>query len=464
VAVAASLLLYGLALAPGATANGLKLGFFDGTFTGPNAATWLQRAAAAGSDVVRIEIGWDVADTPQKPAGFDARNPSDPHYDFSVADQAIRLAQADGLEVIASFTGAPRWAEGGGMPAGVAPGSWRPSPSALHDYGVALGRRYSGSYPDPLHPGQTLPRVMAFQLWNEPNLDKYLTPQWTGNRTASPAIYRAMLNAFYRGVKSVDQGALVVTAGTAPFGDPQPGGERIMPAHFWRDLLCERITYSGGLAGTRCPHPAHFDVMAHHPYSVGRPDTKALNADDVSIPDLGKLTRLLRFGERTGRALPHIHHQLWITEVGYNTKPPNPAGVPVWEEARWLLESLELLWSQGADLITWNTIVDQPPIPDYSSTSQAGVYYLDGAPKPSLGAFSFPLVASRASGARVSVWGRAPVGGRLKLERRAGSTWAPLTTVSVSRHSTFRKSITVTPGSSIRATIGAFTSLVWPNV
>src|SRR5262249_2276157 len=154
------------------------------------------------------------------------------------------------LKVLAVFTGAPAWAQAPGRPAAVPQGTWRPNPQALEQYGIALGRRYSGHFPDPANPGHMLPRVAAFQVWNEPNLSAYLNPQWSGGKPAAPVIYRQMLNAFYRGVKSVDPGAMVVTAGTAPFGDPQPGGERIQPALFWRVVLCLKATSNGGLAGT----------------------------------------------------------------------------------------------------------------------------------------------------------------------------------------------------------------------
>jgi hypothetical protein len=273
-----------------------------------------------------------------------------------------------------------------------------------------------------------------------------------------------MLNAFYRGLKSVDRSAIVVTAGTAPFGDPGPGGPRIMPALFWRDLLCLRQTSGDGLRGAACPDPAHFDVMAHHPYSVGAPTTRALNADDVSIPDLGKLTRLMRFAERSGRALPRIHHPLWVTEVGYNTKPPNPFAVPIDEAGRWLEETLELLWKQGVSLVTWNTIVDQPPVPDYSSTSQSGVYFLDGRAKAApLAAFRFPLVGWRTRGQRgANVWGRAPVGGHVVVEERSGSSWRALATVGVARHGVFELHVGAAPDrSELRAVTGQQVSLPW---
>jgi hypothetical protein len=442
-------------------ARPLSLGFFDTGFTGPNGATWLQRSVTAGADIVRIEIGWDAPDTRTRPPGFDARNPADPAYDFSDADAAIRTASSLGLRVLLSFTGAPRWAEGPRRPADAPPGTWRPDPRAVEDYGIALAARYSGHFRDPANPGRMLPRVVAYQLWNEPNLSEYLTPQWSGDSPAAPAIYRAMLNAFYRGVKSVDPHALVVTAGTGPFGDPEPGGQRLQPALVWRGVLCLRQTAGGSPARTRCGNPAHFDVLAHHPYAWGSPTTPALWPDDVAIPDLGKLSRLLRAAERFRTALPGLHHQLWLTEVGYNTSPPNPGGVPVAQDARWVEQTLELLWSQGVSVVTWNQVGDQPPDPSYSVTNQTGVYYLDGRPKPALTAFRFPFVAWRAAEKWIDVWGRAPMAGRLLIERRAGSRWSTVRSLHVTTRSTFLVRITARGGTTLRAHVGGQTSLTW---
>lgn len=438
----------------------LRIGFFDENFTGPAAATWLARSAGAGADIVRIDIGWPAPDTRRRPPGFNARNPADPHYDFTRADAAIKQATANGLQVIAAFTGAPTWASGPRRPGGADPHTWRPDPRALGDYAVALGRRYSGRYPDPSNPLRALPRVTAFQVWNEPNLSKYLNPQWSGNDTASPGIYRAMLNAFYAGLKSVDPSALVVTAGTAPFGDPEPGGERIMPARFVRDLLCVRQT-SRGLRGTGCRDPALFDALAHHPYSVGAPNTIALNPDDASIPDLGKLGRILRVAERTGGALPHRRHSLWVTETGYNTRPPNPAGVPVGQDARWLEWTLRLLWSEGVDVVTWRSIVDQPPAPDYASSAQSGIYFITGRPKPAMTAFRFPFVVFRERGGRGSAWGRAPSAGTIVIERHTKGGWVTVQELHVALHEVFTTSIPVGRGATLRAVIGGLASLSW---
>ena len=355
----------------------------------------------------------------------------------------------------------PQWAEGAGRPSDASPASWKPDPQALEDFGAALARRYSGSFPDPARPGQTLPRVDAFQPWNEPNLDKYLSPQWSGGRTFAPAHYRRMLTAFTRGVKSVGSSALVVTAGTAPFGDPFKNGHRIMPARFVREMLCLR-TLRGRLRATaRCPSPARFDVLAHHPYSVGFPRRPALNADDVSIPDLGKLTKLLRAAERTGGALPRKRHRLWVTEVSYDSSPPDPQGVPAARHARYLAEAFYLLWRQGVDTITWFQIRDQLPVPSYAASAQSGIYFADGRAKPAQRAFRFPLVAERLGRGTVRVWGRSPVAGSVRIERRTAAGWRLARVVRARRHGTFYLRIRVSGSPTLRARVGGQTSLTW---
>jgi hypothetical protein len=466
-ALARAAVTVGVVLAAGAApaahaAASLDLGFSDSALAGaaPERDAALQRAAGAGAGIVRIDIGWVAPDTATRPAPFDARDPADPSYAFGAADAAIRGATAHGLRILATFTGAPRWAEGRGRPADATPGSWRPDPQALQDYGTALARRYSGAFPDPANPGRTLPRVAAFQVWNEPNLAKYLAPQWSGGRMEAPARYRRMLRAFYAGVRAGGSDALVVTAGTAPFGDPGAGGARIMPARFVRSLLCLHEDGAGRLRSLNCRDPARFDVLAHHPYSVGSPARRALNDDDVSIPDIGKLTRLLRAAERGGGALPRERHQVWVTEVSYDSSPPDPDGVPLATHARFLAQTLLELWSQGVGAVFWFQVADQAPQPSYAATNQSGVYFRDGRPKPALRAFRFPL-AARAEGSVLAVWGRAPVAGDVRIERRTTAGWTMVRTLPAASGSTFQARIPRRGTKALRARVGGLSSLAW---
>lgn len=428
----------------------ITLGFGDQVFCDSSAAvraTWDARAVAAGAKVVRVNIGWDAPRRPAHPA-----DPADPAYDFTNADACVRDATARGLEPMLLFTVAPAWAEGPRRPRSAAPGTWLPDPAAVGAYGHALALRYDGHYPDPLHPGTALPRVHLLQLWNEENLSMYLTPQWQRIRgrwvAVAPAHYRAMLNAFYAGVKSVQPGATVVTGGTAPFGD-FGHGQRIMPVLFWRDVFGAKTS---------------FDALAQHPYSIGAPASPALNADDVSIADMGKLSRLLRSAERRGTALPRIHHPLWVTEVGYDTKPPNPTGVPVGLDSRWVEQTLYLLWLQRVSVVTWYLIRDLEPIPNYGLSAQSGIYYLNGRPKPAALAFRFPVVGNRGRSGRVTVWVRAPASGRVVVQARAGArargSWRAVATRGVHAGEVFEVSAPVGTGE-VRASLGGLVSLVW---
>jgi len=442
-----------------AASRPLALGFFDPIYAAPaTSAPWLQRTVDAGADVVKIEIGWPAATRPR-----DARDPADPAYDFRRADGAVRAASAHGLRVLVSFTGAPRWAEGARRPRSAVPGSWRPNPAAVGDYGAALARRYSGAFPDPAEPGSALPRVEAFQVWNEPNFAISLSPQWSGRRAVAPLIYRAMLNAFHTGVKSVTPGALVVTAGTAPFGDSEPGGARMKPARFWRGLLCQTQTRGGQLRAARCLRPARFDVLAHHPYPSEQPRWQEAFPDDVSISGMAKLTRILRAAQRSGRALPRgPRKRVWVTEVSYDSSPPDPHGVPLARHARWLQETLYLLWRAGVDTITWFRIVDEPPVPRYGDTNQSGLYRLGGRPKPAARAFRFPFVAERAGRRALRVWGRSPVAGRVAIERLRRGRWIAVRHVSVRRHGTFLLRVVRGRGPErLRARVRRERSLTW---
>jgi len=422
---------------------------------------WLDRTVASGAGVVVLSLGWAGIAPAIRAPGFDAANPGDPGYNWTGIDAAVRAASLRGVAVTALVTSAPAWAEGAGRPSGAEPGSWRPDPVAFGRFATAAARRYSGTYPDPLAAGAVLPHVRYWQAWAEPNLQLHLAPQWTRDRghfvPAGPVIYRGLLNAFYGAVKAVDPGNIVVTAGTAPFGDP-PGEARMPPAQFVRELLC---LHGPALSPAPCRDPAHFDVLAHHPYAVGSPQQHAYGRDDVSAPDLGKLTRPLAAAVRLGRALPRAHKRLWVTEFSYDSSPPDPLGVPAARHARWLEEAFYVFWAQGVDTVAWYLIRDQAPIPDYASTYQSGIYLRDGRPKLAAQAFRFPFVVEPAGRNRAIAWGRSPIAGVVSIERQRGARWISIAHVRVAAGGVFLRHLPRPGRSSLRAAVGAQTSLIW---
>jgi hypothetical protein len=421
-----------------------------------SARVWLGRAVASGASVIRIPVSW-LGVAPTRPA--DASDPSDPAYNWSALDSDVELVTAAGLSPILSVNAAPAWAEGPGMPKNATPGSWRPSASAFGAFATALSRRYSGRYPDPLHAGSTLPLVRDYEAWNEPNLSVFLAPQWqrtaTGYQPASPALYRGLLNAFYAGVKSVLPHAIVATGGLGPYGDP-PGDQRMQPVQFLRALLCISVL----LKPLPCPAPAHFDALAQHTYAIGSPFKRALNADDVSIPDFYKLERPLAIAERSGRVLPAGPKAIWVTEVSYDSDPPDPQAVPMSTFERWVAETLYELWSEGVSLVTWFLIEDEPPIPNYADTSQSGMYFLNGQPKPAQRAFRFPLVVDT-RGRRPILWLRAPAAGTLVVQQRVAGAWHELFSRTVTRGQILERRLANGKSGAVRASVAGDASLVW---
>ena len=448
----------------------LTRGITDDVWFDGGGEQWVPRTVATGARVALIELDWRTAEPNAPRPGIDPADPNGPEYSFAVLDSRIREIASSGLSVALVVGGAPRWAEAGGGPSNLeATGAWRPSPQAYGQFATALARRYSGSYPDPLNPGQTLPRVRYFQAWAEANLSVHLAPQWTvSGRTlvpTGPIMYRSLLNAFYVGIKSAHPDNFVITTGLAPYGDP-PGqcrgttgvgnGCRMRPAMFTRALLC-----LGGqsLRAAACPNPAHFDAMAADPYEVGSPVTPAFNIDDVSAPDLGKLTRIVNRAVALGRALPRRHKQLWVTEFGYDSNPPNPTAVSLATQARWLDEALYLFWSQGVNTAVWYLVRDQAPTYnpfDYYT----GLYFYNGQAKPSFEAYRFPLVVWSTGGA-LQVWGIAPRTGSLAFQHKAGRGWKTLFRVRASAGGVFIGRISARFRGSFRGVIGDESSLIW---
>lgn len=450
-------------------ARGLTLGFSsDPNLTSGVAsdAIWIDRAVAAGGRIVRVNVDWATVAPAERPAGFDPSNPSSPGYDWTSLDSTVTALASHGIKVVLTISDAPTWAEGSDPPAGTQAGTWRPSPKQFAAFATAAATRFDGNFPNPASPGTALPRVSDWQAWDEPNLNYYLSPQWVKSRggqwqPASPGIYSGMENAFYAAVKKVSQSNYVIMGGTAPFGDP-PGGQRMQPVAFYRTLFC----LSGRLAltPTSCPDRVQFDALDHHPYSIAGPLWHAINADDVSIPDMYKITRVLRAAERAHHVLPAGPKSVWATEIEWDTDPPDPHGVPIQSQARWLEQALYVLWSQGVSTVMWLQIVDQPPIPNYASTYQGGLYFLNGKPKPDLIAYRFPFVVTNLGRGSARAWGRAPSAGILSIERRSGSSWTVIRRLQARAQQVFDVVLRVGAGAGLRATMAGSTSLTWPEV
>jgi hypothetical protein len=446
-----------VAAAPASAARPLDTGLFDGNYglSDPVAEGFLfDHTAAAGARFAKIAVGWRARAraVPAHPS-----DPADPAYDWSYVDRAVRDAAARGIEPLLIVADAPEFAEGPGKPSGAIPGTWRPDPDAFAAFARAVAIRYSGSF---VADGSPLPRVRYYQAWTEPNLSNHLAPQYEGTRPVAPTLFRDLLNSFYGAVKAVHPDNVVVTAGTAPYGDDPPNADRTRPLTFWRDVLC--LDEANRPLG--CPVKARFDVLAHQPINTtGAPRKPALDPDDATVADFGEVRKILRAAESAGTIGTPGLHQLWSTEMWWETDPPDPLhGISPRLQARWLEQSIYLLWKRGARVVIYQGVRDTAYHPDrFDELSGSGIYFEDGSPKPALTAFQFPFVVSRGDGKRLIAWGRTPVGGRLVIRGRAGHHWRRVRSLRLEAGDVFKAKLPHRAGRRLRAEIGGERSLVW---
>ncbi len=427
--------------------RGLTRGISDATLIMSSDASVreqaLARIRATGASVVRIPVEWRYIASSPPPAGFDASDAASPGYDFARVDAAVRSTVAAGLTPLLVVTAAPDFAEAPHRWSYAYPGSWAPNPTAFGEFATAVARRYGGSFQDPLQPGRMLPRVRLYEAWNEPNLARYLEPQWVAEggrwRPFAPLLYRQLLNAFYTAVKAVAPGDTVIAGGLAPNGEPAGTG-RMTPVAFLRALLClEGSVARGGARGARqrqkratrviagasspsCPDPPHFDVLSFHPLSFESPDRPAASSEDVAIADIAKVTGMLTRAERLGTALPRAHKPLWVTELNWESAPQAAHGVAPRLQALWISRALHRLWVAGVSLVSWQFLVDPYPGVQLATPSggvvdlsrPAGLYSAgvadgraqpaDARPKPFLRGFTLPFDPLRVDRGHVRVW------------------------------------------------------------
>jgi hypothetical protein len=446
----------------------LTLGFNDNevdALSDPSEiASVMDRAHADGASVWRFGTAWAALSPTQPPSLAEAADPSWSGYHWAATDATVEEIVASGMTPLIALLDAPAWAEGPNRPSrSVAPaGTWKPSASWFGAFATALAKRYSGTFV-PAGSSQPLPAVRDWEAWNEPNLSSYLTPQWSASKQpVSPEIYRTLLDAFYTGVKSAAPKDVVAGGATAPFGDP-PGGQRMPPVTFWRALLC--ISAGPHPHSTHCHEHVYMDAISHHPYPLGPPTTHAVDPGDISVPDLGKITALIPTAEHAGTLSPKGRKPVWITELSWDSNPPNPNGLSPALQAEYMEGAFYVLWKQGVSLITWWNIRDDRYSPGWVNTLASGIYYAgttpaQDTPKPSYTAYTFPFTAYRTNGV-AELWGMAPTAGPVSIQVENGSTWSTAITLQAGASRIFDGKLLVGMGTDLRAVSGSDTSLTW---
>jgi hypothetical protein len=292
----------------------------------PERAQLLDRARATGAGLVRALVGWHQV-APKRPA------PGEPPFvvpRLFELDELVANAEARGMEVMFTISGTPAWANGG-----QAPNRAPTDLDALRDFAHGLASRY--------------PSVRRFSIWNEPNIELFLSPQFdSAGRSVSPRLYADLYRAAHEGITAANPDALVAIGETSSHGkdEPSPGGimqDRHSPAEFARLLSEERPR-------------VEFDAWAHHPYPIQQgvaPDGEA-RWPAVTIPSLERFSAALDgwFGRE--------ETPLWITEFGYEAASTDePQGVPEEVQAEYAAQALELAAEvPQTEVFVWFTFAD----------------------------------------------------------------------------------------------------------
>ncbi len=330
-----------LAPAP-ASASRTQPTVFDAGFTllaeGPGQrANDLREINGTGADTLRVLVPWrTVAPEPgasERPAHFDAEDPDDYAGGSSITtiDQIVRGADALGMSVMLTPTSPfPDWASHTGRSE-----ISDPIPGEFHDFVTMLGHRYSGRYvpdsqpadrcPELLcpDPGEDLPlpRVSAWSMWNEPNLDVFLQPQFRGGRPYSPTLYRRLYLAGHAGLADSGHRSDEIDIGeTATTG----GRSSIDPLDFARGVLCmdRRFGPSGVCRSLQA------SAWAHHPYGYAvAPYRRPPNPDMINMARLGRLSKLLARAYEIGATSHRLG--IAITEFGVLTLPSDIGVSPI---------------------------------------------------------------------------------------------------------------------------------------
>ena len=324
------------------------------------------RAMHANATIMKTTVYWfNVA--PRRPAN--AANPFDPAYRWEDLDEFVRQAADRDIEAMLTIWGTPSWA---------GPARNR-VPSRLADltaFSRALATRYSGR-------NRGYPFVRFYSVWNEPNLQLFLAPQYDSRkRSVSPTLYANLYRASYAGLKAGSRSALVA------IGETSPRGLSTSPSHTpgrFAELL------------SKARPKVRFDAYAHHPYGspANQPPTQRVRWPNVSM------TSLPRLGQQLDKWFGRRNTPLWITEYGHETRPEDRRGVTYAQQASYMTTAVNMARrNPRVQMLIWFAIRDNDV-----NEWQSGLLTYGGLEKPAFDQFSVLARLVDARNATVTVKG-----------------------------------------------------------
>ena len=331
-------------------------------FSGDALDRRLDLVDATRTKLTRVDVLWSEV-APTRPA--DPTNPADPAYRWDRYDQIFRGLAARGITPIVDYYRTPPWATRSGRV--------NAAPPALDAgrFAGALARRYSGTFRDGA--GRPLPRIRRFEIWNEPNIDQFWSPQCRRGRNGAyvPVAarrYAALAYVAAREIRAAQPGAIVIGGVAGPAGGTNDGtrarpkrcatgGESVSAMTMVRYLRAEGV---------------RLDAWSQHLYPIGSPAAAYFFPSWRALPTLFSALDKLRPG------LP-----VYVTETGYHTSYNrfHRYFVSEAQQADWLAQTFAVadryprveatIWFNLQDNVHWT----------------GGLYHGDMTPKPALQRF-----------------------------------------------------------------------------
>jgi hypothetical protein len=444
-AVAAFAVMWGIWLPANASASHWQIAIISDPDDLAAPQQTLAQFRELGATTVRVVVPWaTIAPKPRsvKKPSFNATNPNAyPAGAWAPYDTLVHTAQHDGLTVDFTISGgAPRWAEGPGVPKGGGNlrFAWQPSPAAYGQFVRAVGTRYDGHF-TPAGDSSPLPEVHFWTIFNEPNFGEDLAPQAIdGSRVSvAPMMYRKLVHAGWSALHATGHGRDTILIGglssqgtsaprskRAPQGYPGNYGQT-KPLIFIRTLYCVGSNYRllRGSAATSvgCPtsaagsrkfrsqNPGLFNAsgMAAHPNSALSPVAGHSDPNFATFADLGRVEHTLdKVNQAYGSGK---RYDIYSDEYGYITHPPAVSGFVSPATAAYYINWAEYLSWKNPRVASYSQYLLKDPSPVNSFPGYAsGLEYSNGQPKPSYNAYRLPLYLPQTSFARrasVEVWG-----------------------------------------------------------
>lgn len=292
---------------------------------------------------------------------------------FAELDRLVNRANDSGIAVLLSVSKAPEWSrpttEQDGPPADF--GLYR-------DFMAYLAGRYQG-------------RVAAYELWNEPNLQREWSDGSVRNgRALNAADFVNLIREGAAGVRAADPAASLISGAPATTGI-NDGLTAIDDRVFLRQML------EAGVAD-------FVDAIGAHPYGWANPPDSSVSDGETAVPSHNDHPSFFFKDTLTDYAdllaeFGAADRPIWVTEFGWGSfegfAAPPPAGaefmanVTEWQQAIYLLRAYELAneWESVGPMILWNLNFG-PLLGDQFSESGYSLLRADGSKRPAFRALA----------------------------------------------------------------------------